>query len=267
MIGAVGRLSSGELQLLAAELRSGRLPLPTTSLALARWFDGALAGEIAADLAGLTGFSAQQLATLIESIVEDRAQRAAALDAVELVATSPVDGDGISLDTSAVVQSMFAAAQQSVDVVGYAIYQGRDVFRVLADRMELITDLRVRMFLNVARGQGDTSAPSEIVRRFLDRFRSREWPEGKRLPEMYYDPRGVMLEPEKRASLHAKCVIVDGRSLFISSANFTEAAHERNIEVGAKLAIPELASRLREFLDRLIKDHTLWRCEGQDRRF
>jgi phosphatidylserine/phosphatidylglycerophosphate/cardiolipin synthase-like enzyme len=221
-----------------------------------------LATEVAADLAAFAGFSALQIATLIESIVADRTQRSGALDAVELVATSPVDENGISRDTSAVVQSMFATAQQSVDVVGYAIYQGRDVFRVLADRMEAVTNLRVRMFLNVARAQGDTSAPLEIVRRFLDRFRGREWPEGKRLPELYYDPRGVLPEPKRRASLHAKCVIVDGRSLFISSANFTEAAHERNIEIGVRIVAPKFAGQLRGFLDNLVTKGALTRLSS-----
>ena len=35
-----------------------------------------------------------------------------------------------------------------------------------------------------------------------------------------------------RASLHAKCVVVDGEKAFIGSANFTEAAQLRSIEVG-----------------------------------
>ena len=256
---ALGRLSTREIQLLAGEFRSGRLAPPVTPLALSRWLDDRLAAEVAADLGTLADFSACQVAVLLESISADRQQREPAPDAVELVVTSPIDGDGISRDTSAVVQSLFAAAQQSVDVVGYAIYQGRDVFRVLAERMETVPNLKVRMFLNIARSQGDTSLPAEIVRRFLIRFQERDWPEGKRLPELYYDPRGVQLEPEKRASLHAKCVVVDGRSLFISSANFTEAAHQRNIEVGVKLTQPELALRLREFLDQLIVQGALIR--------
>ena len=54
----------------------------------------------------------------------------------------------------------------------------------------------------------------------------------------------MALDAEKRASLHAKCVVVDRQVAFVSSANFTEAAQERNIEVGVLLRVPALAEQL-----------------------
>ena len=47
---------------------------------------------------------------------------------------------------------------------------------------------------------------------------------------MFFDPRS--LDPEVRASLHAKAVVVDERRTFVTSANFTDAALDRNIELG-----------------------------------
>ena len=35
--------------------------------------------------------------------------------------------------------------------------------------------------------------------------------------------------------MHAKCVVADSRHVFVSSANFTEAAQERNVEIGLLL--------------------------------
>jgi hypothetical protein len=67
-------------------------------------------------------------------------------------------------DTIVVVRELFAHAQRSVLVVGYAIFQGQQVFRALADRMQELPQLQVRMFLDVQRGQGDTTAASELVR-------------------------------------------------------------------------------------------------------
>ena len=64
------------------------------------------------------------------------------------------------------------------------------------------------------------------------------------MPAIYYDPRALRLEMNERASLHAKAIIVDGRKVFITSANFTEAAQERNIEVGLKLEETSLATQL-----------------------
>jgi phosphatidylserine/phosphatidylglycerophosphate/cardiolipin synthase-like enzyme len=82
-----------------------------------------------------------------------------------------------------------------------------------------------------------------VLRRFVHRFRSQEWP-GEKLPELYFDPRSLDLEAVKRSSLHAKCIVVDRRVAFVTSANFTEAAQMRNIEVGALIHSEQFAARL-----------------------
>jgi phosphatidylserine/phosphatidylglycerophosphate/cardiolipin synthase-like enzyme len=53
-------------------------------------------------------------------------------------------------------------------------------------------------------------------------------------------------------SLHAKCIVVDGKHVFISSANFTEAAQERNIEVGLLVQSRAVAERVCRFFDALL---------------
>lgn len=45
---------------------------------------------------------------------------------------------------------------------------------------------------------------------------------------------------------HSKVVIVDSRIAFITSANLSEAAHERNLEVGVIIRDPAFASTLRQ---------------------
>jgi phosphatidylserine/phosphatidylglycerophosphate/cardiolipin synthase-like enzyme len=52
---------------------------------------------------------------------------------------------------------------------------------------------------------------------------------------VYFDPRSVAEPGKKRAVLRAKCVVVDDAQVFVTSANFTEAAQERNIEAGVLL--------------------------------
>ena len=139
----------------------------------------------------------------------------------------------------------------SVMVAGYAVYKGREVFAALASRMAALPALNVRLYLDVRRPAGDTTVESEVVQRFAHQFRTREWP-GGRLPEIYYDPRGLEIDPARRAAMHAKCVVVDRSSLFVSSANFTEAAQLRNIEVGLRVDAPPLASRLVDHFDALV---------------
>jgi phosphatidylserine/phosphatidylglycerophosphate/cardiolipin synthase-like enzyme len=60
------------------------------------------------------------------------------------------------------------------------------------------------------------------------------------------------LEGAKRASLHAKCVVVDEQMAFVSSANFTEAAQERNIEVGVLVRSQVLSTQIARHFDALV---------------
>jgi phosphatidylserine/phosphatidylglycerophosphate/cardiolipin synthase-like enzyme len=60
------------------------------------------------------------------------------------------------------------------------------------------------------------------------------WP-GTALPTVYYDQRALVTAGPTRASMHAKCVVVDDSVAFVTSANFTEAAQARNVEAGALL--------------------------------
>ncbi|MYB38878.1 MAG: phospholipase, partial [Gammaproteobacteria bacterium] len=87
----------------------------------------------------------------------------------------------------------------------------------------------------------DTTAADALVRRFADQFWSKDW-HGTRRPAVYFDPRS--LEPEQSAVLHAKALVADSETTFITSANLTDAALNRNIELGV-----------------LLRDRTLWRCE------
>ena len=96
--------------------------------------------------------------------------------------------------------------------------------------MDAVPELDVTLLLNIERRRGDTTAADSLVRRFADEFWGGEWPGASR-PKVYYDPRSV--EPGSPAGvLHAKAVVADEESVFITSANLTEAAQDRNIELG-----------------------------------
>jgi hypothetical protein len=56
-------------------------------------------------------------------------------------------------------------------IAGYVVYQGHVVFQSLAERMEQLPDLHVRMYLDIRRNQDDSSSESEMVRRFASRFK------------------------------------------------------------------------------------------------
>ena len=252
MIETLIGLSERDLLEATSALRSGRLTPPYSTVALQRLVSREAAEPIARALEGLSeqGFTPSQIAVTLEILRADRASRPVFDDLLELVTTGP-DIDGISTrDTSVVVRDLFANAKQSVLVVGYAVYQGQKVFHSLADRMLAVPSLKVRLFLDIQRPQGDSSADSEIIRRFTSNFLQTQWPKERPLPEVYFAPRSLDTSSTKRTCLHAKAVVVDSRSVFISSANFTEAAQQRNVEVGLLASSQSLAQRLMEFFDK-----------------
>lgn len=52
-----------------------------------------------------------------------------------------------------------------------------------------------------------------------------------------------------------KCVAVDNNQVFVSSANFTEAGQDRNIEVGLLVRSSVLSERLSRFFESLVDNH------------
>ncbi len=256
MIETLSRLSERDLQETTNALRSGRVGPPFTAVALERVVARGAAESTARALGTLNeqGFTPAQIATTLELLREDRVGRPAIDDVLELVTTGPEIGGIANRDTSVVVRDLFANAARTVLVVGYAVHQGHLVFQALADRMRAIPGLQARLFLDVQRPYGDTSADSEIVRRFAAHFRESQWPKEGPLPQVFFDPRSLDGAKQKRACLHAKAIVVDSRSVFISSANFTEAAQERNIEVGILANSGSLAHRLTEFLERGLSE-------------
>jgi hypothetical protein len=248
-------LGSEELRQLAGALDAGRLSPPYSAIALQRFVSQPVAPDVALQLAQLAelGCSSKAMAKAMELLAKTIEERPPLEDIVDLVATGP---DGLvepPRPTGVVVGDLFREAKTSVIVAGYAVRQGQKVFRDLADRMAESPTLHVRLYLDIQRTNGDASVSGDLLRRFVHRFKSTQWPAEKPIPEVYYDPRGVEVDRSKAASLHAKCVIVDSERLFISSANFTEAAQERNIEVGVVLNSQTLAMKLTDFFARMVQ--------------
>ena len=122
------------------------------------------------------------------------------------------------------------------------------------------SQLEVTMCLDVNRDRQDKS-PSEIVlSRFVQRFKDHQWPSATRLPLIYFDPRSIHDDEPVRSSLHAKVIVVDGLKVFVSSANFTEAAQDRNIEVGLLIESRSIADKISSHFETLVDRKVLQRA-------
>jgi hypothetical protein len=257
---AFNALTTTDLQGLAEALRAGRLSPPFTPVAVRRYCPASHATIVAERLQQLhaDGMQPQHLTLLVETVARTRLSSPPSEEIVDLVWTGPETLGVTNRDTSVVVRDLFAAAEAEVLIAGFAVHQGRAVFKRLAERMEERPGLQVKLFLDVHRDLTDESPSEDVLRDFVRHFRAEEWP-GERLPELYYDPRSLEPAAGKRSCLHAKCVVVDRRLALVTSANFTEAAQTRNIEVGALIRCKRFATKLAEHFETLVDSQAL-RC-------
>ena len=129
---------------------------------------------------------------------------------------------------------------------------GKEPEYVYCKQSTVTPELRVTLLLNIQRKRSDTTAVDHLVCKFADRFWQTDWP-GSSRPKVFYDPRSLDLEGPSGV-LHAKAIVADDDAVFITSANLTEAALDRNIEVGLlvrdrALAL-SLSSHFRGLIDR-----------------
>jgi phosphatidylserine/phosphatidylglycerophosphate/cardiolipin synthase-like enzyme len=236
---------------LADALESGLLAAPC-SLASLRSVLGLREGgeNIVAAMGELErlGISGPACAAWIRT-VEQVASRTPAPD---LVWSGPEVPGVHARDTRRVYEELLGSAERSVWASSYAYFDGPRAFEVLARRMDATPNLRVILLLNIQRRRGDTTAAQELVRRFADRFWMTDWP-GSSRPMVYYDPRSVEVDGPGGV-LHAKAVVTDDEAVFVTSANMTQAALERNIELGLlfrdRALAASVSSHFRGLIDR-----------------
>ncbi|HEY9695837.1 MAG TPA: DISARM system phospholipase D-like protein DrmC [Trichocoleus sp.] len=234
------KLSRPALEGLAAALEAGRLHPPYLVPTLESLIPKGLCRDVADELNRLNilGALPAHIAYTLNLLAAERVTAQQVRDRVELVWTGQGIAGSLSRDTAVVVRELFNTAKHSVLISSFAIDRGekaRALFEGLASRMDINPLLRVRMFLNVQRPYSNDEPETVLLKRFAVTFRKDIWV-GNRLPEVFYDPRSLEKSTETKACLHAKCVVVDEERVLITSANFTEAAHERNIEAGLLLA-------------------------------
>ena len=97
---------------------------------------------------------------------------------------------------------------------------------------------------------GDTSAADAIAIRLATEFK-KSWP-GTRRPDVYYDPRSVDTGDGPGAVLHAKACVHDNDQVFVTSANLTTNALDRNIEAGLLVRDQALASHFLRFIHAVL---------------
>lgn len=172
----------------------------------------------------------------------------------DLVWSGPEVNGVPARDTRRVYDELLGSAEHSVWVSTYAFFDGPKAFAVLAQHMDTSPRLGATLLLNIQRRRGDTTAADQLVRTFADRFWKTDWP-GRSRPRVYYDPRALELDGPGGV-LHAKAVVADDEAVFVTSANLTEAAFDRNVELGLLVRDPALAASVSSYF-RVLIDQSL----------
>ena len=263
---ALSGLGRPAMKDLATALEGGHVAAPFSRSQLLRHMSDELAGGVLEELQELSeiGMAPAHIAYMLRLLAEERGDAQAIADRVELVWSGTEVMAGMSRDTAVVVQELFREARDSILIASYALDTGskaKALFGPLAERLDAEPNLRVRLFVNVHLERRDEIADAVLLRKFADTFRHEQWP-GERLPEVFYDPRSLATQGKTRACLHAKCIVIDEERALITSANFTEAAHERNIEAGTVITDTILARALKAQFDTLVDHGVLKRVPG-----
>ena len=252
------RLSSATLDELGRALSAGTLRHGFSRQALLP-FAGEYAGEVEQAFRSLAmaGFNLPMAGLLCDSLGRALAERDSAQRNVQLVLSGPEVAGTPVVDTKTTVMSLFEEAASEVIISSYVFHEAAEFFQRLAEKHDADPAFRVVFLLDLSHRRTSAREPAAILApAFLTEFRKKHWP-GKRVPEIWYDPRAFAPDETGGGVLHAKTVIVDRTAAFITSANFTGAAQTRNIEAGVLLREPRIIARLHAYFTGLMSEGIL----------
>ena len=234
-------LSLPDLERVLAAAKAGELGVALTTECLARAHLGALREGLGALIGAPVDTVVQVLAAVREERLRPPATR------VSLVWTGPETRGSGARDTAVVVREMFEAAERHVLIAGYSFERGEAILAPLHAAMRE-RGVGVEMFVHLREASGVQADPEGYLRAQAEAWRRTYWPFGEPGPTLYVDPRAAMAA--SYASLHAKCIVVDGERALVGSANFTDRGQSRNIEAGVLVEDRRFAEELaRQFHD------------------
>ena len=213
-----------ELVALRDAVANGEVGAPVTERALVAM--GGFA-SIVPHAAAIANVPADALVTLLDVLLAERAERS---HGARLVWSGPSVIGARAVGTTEALAELFGRASQSVLLAGYAFDHGARILEPLHAAMT--RGARAEIYMHVEESKDDD--PEAAAKRAVVKFFATHWPWPER-PSVYYDPRTASGNEGKHASMHAKCVVVDERWSLVGSANFTDRAQTRNVEVGVLL--------------------------------
>jgi len=182
------------------------------------------------------GVSGESIAVAIDAVVASSAQ--SDQTDVEVVVTGPDTPAAPVRLTSQVVQQLIDQTEHRVMLVSYSAYRVPGVIAAL-DRA-VARGARVQLVL-----ESPDRLPGYTDVNAYSKYEVYEWPASQRNP------------PD--AKLHAKAVIVDSRDVLLTSANLTNTAYDKSLELGVVCRGGTVAGETQHHFDALIASGVLRR--------
>ncbi len=245
-VSPLAQLAPGELEYLRKAIARKQVQTPLSKESL----DSVGRGKMFARLGPLAGASEVVALALLDLALANGEATVAVIPktAATLVWTGPEVNPSKARTTTAVLLELLGSAKERVLVVGYEFDHGAVIFGPLHKAMTE-RGVKASIYLDVRPAPSPRSNMGAYLAIQTHQFLKRNWPFGDPLPQLYHYPAGSA--HGSRRSLHAKCVVVDGRHVLIGSANFTKRGHTRNLEVGVHLDDPGVAAALVQQFDHL----------------
>lgn len=205
---------------------------PNTHVALDRmivaWKQADVSGEV---LAGVL---------MGASFAHKRAQSECS---VELVWTGPTTPIVATRRTEQVLLDLIDQARNDLFLVSFVTYNVPSVVDALNAAAARNVDVRILLETSIGHGGSLAVDPIEAVRRNVPAARLYAWTD--RSSEF------------TEGRVHAKAAVADGSIAFLTSANLTGHALEKNMEAGVVITGGDVPSGLREHLHALIKTRVI----------
>jgi len=164
---------------------------------------------------------------------------AAGASSVELVWTGPATGMVPFRHTAQVLTGLIEEARERLFMVSFVAYHVVSVVDALRRAIERGIKVSVLLEQSIERGGSVTVDSIAMLKQKLDQAQLYEWDK-------------MTSDRLQYASVHAKCAVADGNVAFVTSANLSDAAMERNMELGVLLRGGKVPQLLEEHLAALV---------------
>jgi cardiolipin synthase len=215
----------------------------------ARWAfgpnaDRGLVEGLRARWAGSPGVSAAEISAAFKGAAEV-ARRAAEVSGIEVVWTGPSTGLIPTRRTEQVLLEVIGSATRDLFLVSYVFYGAGSVVAALGDAVRRGVGVKV-LLESSGRAWGEMRGESAAA-----------------LAQAVPGASIYVWEPgEGGGAVHAKCAVADHGLAFITSANLTSAALERNMELGLLVRGGAVPDRLHSHLEALVATRVIRRWGG-----